>query len=168
MRYEKGVTLVISLIILAIMTLLGIATIRQITAEERLTSNMYDRNLALQATEAALKEIETLVESEKPTPAAGANCAKIGKINVCGITTASTNARWLDTAFTGWENASTVGSGSLAITPKYFVEYLGNTFSCRPGDSSDPYNCRRYRITAQTDGGTGRATVMLQSIYATE
>lgn len=165
---ERGVALIISLIILVIMTLLGMAAIRLVTSEERMATNTYDRNLAFQATEATLKNIEALIEAEQPTPAAGAACSKITSIMVCGLATNTATPRWLDDNFASWENAGAIGSGSLAITPKYFVEYLGNTFPCRPGDSSDPVNCKRYRITAQTDGGTGRATVMLQSVYATE
>lgn len=133
-----------------------------------MATNSYDRNLAFQATEATLKEVESLIETEVPTPAAGAGCAKVGSIMVCGLAAAGSTSRWLDDTFTSWESATTVGSGTLAITPKYFVEYLGNTFACRPGDSSDPINCKRYRVTAQTQGSDGRASVTLQSIYATE
>lgn len=165
---QRGIALVISLIILVIMTLLGMSAIRLITSEERMATNSYDRNLAFQATEATLKEIETLIETEVPTPAAGADCAKIGSIMTCGLAAASATPRWLDEDFDDWEDATAIGSGTLAITPKYFVEYLGNTFACRPGDSSDPNNCKRYRITAQTAGTDGRASVTLQSIYATE
>jgi type IV pilus assembly protein PilX len=165
---QHGVALIISLIILVIMTLLGMAAIRMITSEERMATNAYDRNIAFQATEATLKTIENLIEAEKPTPAAGSDCSLLGSIMTCGAPAATATARWLDTAFTSWKDANTIGTGSLAVTPKYIVEYLGDTFACRPGDSSDPNNCKRYRITAQTAGTAGRSSVMLQSVYATD
>ena len=57
----------------------------------------------------------------------------------------------------------------LAVTPQYFVEYLGNTYACRPGTATDPNDCKRYRITARSSDGTGGKTmVMLQSVYATD
>lgn len=162
----RGFALVVALIILVLMTILGITAIRMITAEEQMASNTYDRSLAFQATESALKAIEVLVESEKPTPSAG--CAVVGSLMACAAPTNNSTPRWLDTTFTSWTNSTAVGTGSLAVTPQYFVEYLGNTFACRPGDASDPNSCKRYRITARTNGSGNRATVMLQSIYATD
>ncbi|WP_294771657.1 PilX N-terminal domain-containing pilus assembly protein [uncultured Rhodoferax sp.] len=163
---EKGVALIISLIILVIMTILGMSAIRLVTSEERMATNTYDRGLAFQATESTLKSIEELIEAEKPTPTSG--CAVAGSIMACSAPAASSTPRWLDSGFTSWQNGTTIGTGTTAITPKYFVEYLGDTFACRPGDSGDPNNCKRYRITAQTAGSAGRATVMLQSVYATD
>jgi type IV pilus assembly protein PilX len=52
--------------------------------------------------------------------------------------------------------------------PQYFIEYLSNTFPCSDGGASDPKNCKHYRITARSNPGTGRASVMLQSVYRTE
>ncbi|ARV17092.1 hypothetical protein AEP_00127 [Curvibacter sp. AEP1-3] len=163
---QSGVTLVISLILLLVMTIFGMTAIRLVNSEERMAANTYDRSLAFQATESTLKAIEDLIESEKPQPTSG--CATVGSLMTCAAPASSSTPRWTDTTFTSWSNATTVGSGTLAITPKYFVEYLGDTYTCRPGDPSDPNNCKRYRITAKVDGGGGRAAVMLQSMYATD
>jgi len=163
---QNGVTLVISLILLLVMTLLGMAAIRLINSEERMAANTYDRSIAFQATESTLKSIEDLIESEKPQPTAG--CAVTGSLMACAPPTPTSTPRWDDSTFTSWRDAAAVGTGSLAVTPKYFVEYLGDTYTCRPGDPSDPNSCKRYRITAKVDGGGGRASVMLQSIYATD
>lgn len=163
---EKGIALIVALIILVLMTILGVSAVRMITAEEKMVTNTYDRSLAFQAVESTLKTVEALVETEKPTPTTG--CAVVGSIMVCATPLASSTPRWLDTAFTSWQNSDVVGSGNLAVTPQYFVEYLGNTFACRPGDASDPNSCKRYRVTARTNSGGSRATVMLQSIYATD
>jgi type IV pilus assembly protein PilX len=163
---QSGVALIISLVLLVIMTLLGTVAIRLITSEERMTANSYDRSLAFQSTEAALKTIELLVEAEKPTPTSGA-CSVIGSLQVCPPPAANSTPRWLDGATT-WRASDSVGAGNLAVTPEYFVEYLGDVFPCRPGDAGDPVNCKRYRITARTGGGNGRANVTLQSVYATD
>jgi type IV pilus assembly protein PilX len=162
----KGIALIVALIILVLMTILSISAVRMITAEEKMATNSYDRSLAFQAVESALKTVEALVETEKPEPTTG--CAVVGSIMVCATPLSNSTPRWLDTTFTSWQNSDVVGSGNLAVTPQYFVEYLGNTFACRPGDASDPNSCKRYRVTARTDGTGGRATVMLQSIYATD
>ena len=57
------------------MTLLGLAVIRSITQEERMAGQNYSRSLSFQATESALRTVEELIETKKPTPAAGAACA---------------------------------------------------------------------------------------------
>jgi type IV pilus assembly protein PilX len=166
---QRGIALITSLILLVVMTLLGLAVIRSITQEERMAGQNYSRSLAFQATESALRTVEELIETKKPTPAAGAACAALNGLMSCGAPLATDIPRWNDTAFASWEALPAVGSGTLAVTPQYFVEYLGNTFACRPGNATDPNDCKRYRITARSSDGTGGKTmVMLQSVYATD
>ncbi|NQW94498.1 MAG: pilus assembly protein [Polaromonas sp.] len=164
---QKGAALVISLILLVIMTLLGIAGIRGITQQERMANHSFDRSLAFQATEAALRTVEGLVEANKPAPAAGAGCSSVSGLMSCSAPAATDSPRWLDVSFTSWTALASVGTGSLAVTPEYFVELLGLDFEC-PGDPSRT-DCKRYRITARShDGSSTRSSVMLQSIYATD
>lgn len=161
---QKGAALIISLILLVIMTLLGLAGIRGITQQERMANHSFDRSLAFQATEAALRDVEQLVETNKPEPTAG--CSVVTNLMSCPPPAATDTPRWLDDTFTSWQALSAVGTGDLAVTPQYFVEYLGKNFECQPGGSTD---CKRYRITARShDGSSARASVMLQSIYATD
>ncbi|WP_031327456.1 PilX N-terminal domain-containing pilus assembly protein, partial [Xanthomonas phaseoli] len=60
---QKGVSLVVVLILLLIMTLLGLAVLRSTVLEERMSANLVDRNLSFQAAEAALREGEALAAS---------------------------------------------------------------------------------------------------------
>lgn len=161
---QQGVALVISLILLVIMTLVGLAGLRTVTLEEKMTANTYDRSLSFQSTESALREAEAIVAATVPTPVAGTTCAG----GVCGAPAVTDTPRWEDTAFTGWQNASTVVSGSISITPQYIIEYMGGTYPCTPGDSKDTLDCKRYRITARSNAGDDRAVIILQSMYGTE
>lgn len=163
---EKGVALVIALILLVIMTMLGLSAMRTVTLEEKMTGHTYDRSISFQATETALRQAEALVgsASPKPTPASGTGCTT----GICGLAVATAKDRWEDAAFTGWANATPVTSGSITLTPQYIIEYLGNTFPCRPEDLTAQLDCKRYRITARSNAGDDRAVVMLQSTYATE
>ena len=147
-----------------------------------MAGNGYDRQLALQAAEVALRIGEGVAETQSKLappnsgfPAysdADDNCPT-GAINNCtsGLCPAPDKdcaPRWEAASFTGWANAS-VSLGTLAGTaPQYFVEFLGGTFPCHPGSTPDPMNCKRYRVTARSNPGTGRAAVVLQSIYATD
>ncbi|MBV5322224.1 MAG: hypothetical protein JZU60_00150 [Ilumatobacteraceae bacterium] len=167
---QKGAALIVSLILLIIMTLIGLAGIRGITQQERMANHSFDRSLAFQSTEATLREIESLVEAKKPKPAPGSGCAVVDGLMSCETPANDATPRWDDTAFTSWTNATVVGSGTHAVTPQYFVEYLGDQFECAPGIgiASGEY-CWRYRITARSNDGDGsRSYVMLQSTYATE
>lgn len=165
---QKGAALIISLILLVIMSLLGVAGIRGITQQERMATQSYDRNIAFQATEAALRDVENLVETNKPTPTSG--CSLVSSLMSCAPPAATDTPRWLDDDFESWTALDAVGSGSLAVTPEYFVEYLGGNFECSPGEgTATGVTCKRYRITARSNDGSGsRSHVMLQSIYATD
>lgn len=167
---QHGAALVVSLIILVIMTMLGLAAIRGVTQQERMAGNSQSRNISFQATEKTLRDIEEVLGNTSPriTQTIG-TCAVTSTLMTCGTPNASSTPRWHDSGFTDWTAwPSAVGSGVLAITPQYFVEYMGNTFSCNPNDAAAATNCFRYRITARSgDGTSGRAFVVLQSVYAT-
>jgi len=182
---QRGAALVISLILLLIMTLLGLAGIRGVTQQERMANHSFDRSLAFQSTEAALSNIEQTIESKTPTKPepSGSACGLVAGLMLCPTPTAGSTPRWLDDTFTSWQALSAVGTGSLAVSPEYFIEYMGGNFECstlapddedlNPSDPAQPSlsdkTCKRYRITARSNDGDGsRSYVMLQSIYATD
>jgi len=160
---QQGIALVVALILLVVMTLLGLGAMRSVTLEEKMAANTFDRSVSFQAAEAVLREAESkLTGPTPPMPAAGSACVA----GICGAPPASDPPRWLDNSFAGWQAGAAVVSGSVTVTPQYFIEYLGNTFYCRPADPSSAATCKRYRVTARSNAGTDRAAVMLQSIYA--
>jgi type IV pilus assembly protein PilX len=167
---QSGVALIISLILLVLMTLVGLAGIRMISKEERMVGQVYDRSLALQAAESALREAEIKIEDAgRPAPAVNTACALSGapaQVKVCGDLVAASVPRWISTSFTDWTPASPVGSSTLIITPEYFVEYLGGNFSCSLLNVAAS-TCKRYRVSVRAKAGSDRASVVLQSIYAT-
>ena len=57
-RRQRGMVLVVSLIILVVITLLAISAMRVTTLEERMAGNTRDRQLAFQAAEYALREAQ--------------------------------------------------------------------------------------------------------------
>jgi type IV pilus assembly protein PilX len=175
MKKQKGAALIVSLVLLTLVALLGVAGVQTIGLEEKMAGHSFDRNLAFQAAEAALREAEQYVETNKPTasytdaddtcPTSAINNCATG---LCPPPDKDCVSRWLPAAgFTQWQNAS-VSVPALAGTPQYFIEYLGNTFPCSDGGASDPKNCKLYRITARSNPGAGRASVMVQSVYGTE
>jgi type IV pilus assembly protein PilX len=180
---QTGAALIVALVLLVIVTLLGLAGLRNVTLEEKMAGAAYDRSIAFQAAEAALRVGEAAAETQSklappnqgfPTYTdANSNCPTAANNTCTGGLCATPDKdcvpRWSDPSFAGWTNVPAEVS-TLAGTPQYFVEYLGGNFPCTDGGSSDPKNCKRYRITARSDPnlGDGRAAVVLQSIYATD
>jgi type IV pilus assembly protein PilX len=178
-RLQRGATLIIVLILLLVMTLLGVASMRGVLLEERMSSNMLDRSYAFQAAEIALREGEA-VAADRPIPTTP-GCDD-GLCSRPDPAVASDNARWLAPGF--W----TPGSGTYAdsqhdfdsevedvmVPAQYIVELIDERLpsegDCTTSiDVSPDATCRgseaRYRITARSQAA-GRAEVILQSIYA--
>ena len=181
---ERGVVLLVALVMLLLVTVLGLASVRMLTLEERMAANSFDRNLAFQAAESALREGEALAELQLQA-ANGPNAGIPSLAMVCnnlnngacagGLCSPPhgdcTAARWEDSAFAGWRNASAASSPLAAGRPQFFVEHLGSTFPCDPQNPTQGPTCARYRITARSHdpasaAAKGRANVVLQSIYA--
>lgn len=162
---QRGVALVIVLILLLVMTLLGLASMRGTLLEERMSGNLFDRSLAFQAAEAALRQGEALAVTKPVFPTAGCDAA-----GLCAqpAPAAGLLDRWLDPVFNGWVNA-TVSLGATAGTPQYFIEDMGlapNWPGCnRELDVSPNCMSRRFRVTARSVAA-GRAQVILQSNVA--
>lgn len=168
-RHQHGISLVVTLILLLMMTLLGLAVLRNTTLEERMSANMLDRTYQFQAAESALRQAEALIAAGSIT-APGSGCSA----GVCATPTAGASDRWLDDSFGGWVGSDGTGNHDDAITTQYFIEYMGDggygpecTTSKSTASSTDP-NCSmlRYRVTARSQG-EGRAAVILQSNYLT-
>ncbi|MCL6713999.1 PilX N-terminal domain-containing pilus assembly protein [Pseudoxanthomonas sp. z9] len=163
---QRGVSLLIVLILLLIMTLLGLAAMRGTLLEERMTANMLDRSLAFQAAEAALREGETIAgaaATRAAVPSAG--CSN----GICSLPDASQTDRWLTEGFNGWRDGAT-DVGELGVTPEFFIEYMGDAPTWPGCDLVDESNrsplCLRprYRITARSEAAD-RATVLLQTNF---
>ncbi len=183
-RKERGVALIVSLIILVVVTLIGLSGIQIASQEERMTSNAYDRSLGFQGAEAALRVGEEVAKAESAKvppndgfpsngayadtdsscPSPGSTCAS----GLCQQPDKDCTARWLDEGFTGWADVSDITLSSAADTPQYIVEYLGDNFPCDINNPGSFDSCKRYRITARSSANEDRANVILQSIFATE
>lgn len=165
-RKQRGVSLVVVMILLLVMTLLGLAVMRGTLLEERMSANLYDRGMSFQAAEAALREGEALAllpATRAAVPAAGCNSG------ICSLPDANATDRWLDPDFAGWQPADT-DMGDLVTPAEFIVEYMGDAPSWPGCDRVDETNrsplCMRprYRITARSEAAD-RASVLMQTNY---
>lgn len=174
---QRGAILVVALIFLLVMTMLILASIRGTVVQERMAANLYDRSLAFQAAEAALREGERYVLETPPKPT-GAGCNSSGN---CSRPDAADAPVWQDEDY--WDEAHdaddghdhSIEVGDLPVPPKFLVELLAADMPevnlCETTSIDPDAPCYagpeglRYRITARS-GEAGRAVVVLQSVYA--
>ena len=163
--HQHGAALMVVLMLLLIMSLLGIASLRSTLMEERMSAGMYDRSLSFQAAEAALREAEAIAQGAPTFPTTAGTCSS----GLCSALTQSgdgTEDRWKNTAFSAWQDGSSVGSATAA--PQYIIEFMGEAPNWAGCDRETPVHPRclspRYRITARNTA-SGRAQVVLQSSY---
>ena len=164
-RPAPGMSLVVSLVLLLLVTLIALASTRGVLLETRMSTGTQDRNLAFQAAEAALRGAETQALTAT-VPAAGSGC----NAGLCSTPAATDKPRWLDSAFTGWAAAPTVPVSGDAVTPETITEYMGDDAANWQGCESElprQPNCRtaRYRITSRSTAD-GRATAIVQGDFA--
>lgn len=137
---QQGVTLIVAMIFLAILALLGVTVAQTTQLEERMAGNTRDRDLAFQATEAAL------------TWASKQNMATLsaGPIN----TTAADDAVFWNAY--PWAGANQLTSSQITVNglaayPQLVVEQRGTA--------------PRYRVTARGVGTSANTVVILQAEY---
>jgi type IV pilus assembly protein PilX len=170
-RKQRGAVLVVALIFLVVMTLLILASIRGTVMQERMASNLYDRSLAFQAAEAALREGERFVLATPPKPA-GVGCDASGN---CNKPAPAATPVWQVEANWTKAHSAAIDVGTLPVKPKFLVELLADDMPevnlCASTAIDPDAPCYggpeglRYRITARS-GEAGRAVVILQSVYA--
>jgi type IV pilus assembly protein PilX len=175
-RKQRGAVLIVALIFLLVMTMLILASVRGTVMQERMAGNLYDRSLAFQAAETALRAGETFVELNAPKPT-GTACES----GTCGKPDPDAEPVWKDAD--NWEDAHSaedghdhaIQVGDLPVPPQFLVELLADDMPevniCESTAIDPDAPCfagpqgLRYRITARS-GESGRAVVVLQSIYA--
>jgi len=170
----RGAALVVALILLMVMSLLSLSSMHTTSTQERMSANIYDRSLAFQAAETALREGEAaaLAWSEGNNPpivdalASDNTCLQTScnQDGLCQIPDPDCSTPRWDSPLQGWKDIEAMEG--LSGTPQYIVEALSITAPCDPAEPTSNLNCKRFRVTARSTAD-GRASVTLQSIYAT-
>jgi type IV pilus assembly protein PilX len=163
---QRGVVLVISLLMLLVLTMIGLAATRGTTIEQRMTANQNDQEVAFEAAEAALRAGESELAGAA-TPNFAGNTAGAYTLSTMG-TTNWTNIDWnpSGTAVTGY----TAGiQPTPIVNPSYFIVYDSSGGGQTSGTSlnpSQPLSTNAlYYIYARGVGLTGNTAVVLKSAY---
>jgi type IV pilus assembly protein PilX len=167
---QRGVALVISLIILVSLTMLGLTSIQRTTTDLAMAGNQRETGLMFQAAEVGLSSAETFVVNS-PTNA-DFNNAGLGLITVPDNNPAyngpdyyrpnwGTSSQQASTALDAWEQ------------PRYMIEYLGDrTQNPLAGVNIGSYGTQQsgdivsiYRSTARGVGLTVNSFRYVQSYF---
>jgi|JI10StandDraft_1071094.scaffolds.fasta_scaffold232892_2 type IV pilus assembly protein PilX len=179
---SRGFTLLAILVMMVVLALLALAGVTSSVVQERMAGNVRDRNVALQAAEAALRDAEQDVLANLDA-AAGFVDACTGGLCLPPSMVASgaqSAPKWKsidwDTqaraygSVTGATALKGPNNDALATQPRYFIEMLP-TLPPDPGESAcqgcnvAPSHARAYRITVRATGVRDSTVVMLQSVY---
>jgi type IV pilus assembly protein PilX len=160
---QRGITLIMGLMFLVVLTILGLAAMRGTILEERMAGNARDRDLALQAAEAAIRVAEQ--ELSNPTLPVFA----LGTAYTPRLANGTHTDYWQNThnwaaqsTELGWEPEGTSGA------PRYVIEELGitagggGTSGLGIGTLSDE---GVYRVTARGMGSNPNTVVILQAVF---
>lgn len=171
MRYgshnQSGVVLIVSLIMLLLLTIIGVAGVQSTSLEEKMAGNKRDRNLAFQSAEAALRageaRIETLWNGGNGSIQAFCTGTAGQFSTVPGCNNAPPDP---ETATTWTDNTKSIthntGSSAVGTQPRYFITYVA---AYNPGPPVTPIS---FTVTARGTGGQDTTEVILQSHFGGE
>jgi type IV pilus assembly protein PilX len=160
-RFERGASLLVALVFLVVMAMLSVTLANVTTLEERMASGTRDRNLALQAAEAALRDAEVrLANPAFRATAFPAFVATRANDSAYWQTCFSTSAVPCNVTYQPTQLMPTFGPGAVATQPRYIVERKPNVGATEI-----------YRVTARGFGGmtngagTPETVVVLQAEF---
>ncbi|MHA6204274.1 pilus assembly PilX family protein [Dyella soli] len=148
---QDGVALAVALILLIVITLVGFAAVRGTIMQQKMASNMYDRQIAFQSAEAAIRAATARIASNPGDIArncqAGGVVCPANPFNDPNLDTTKIISVTSGTG-TGQFTASAVSTGQ----PQYVIENMGNWY--------DPNTSTGYNQTANAHnyGAQGTST----------
>ncbi|WP_417536845.1 pilus assembly PilX family protein [Methylophaga sp.] len=187
---EKGVALLMSLVILLVLSLLATSSMQNSVMQERMSNSSREGLITLEAAEAALREVEDGLEGLTTLSNFGDDD---GDGNAAGwywtgyAPAVLSEGTWSD------EDKVLTASSVDGLEPKYFIEYLGRVFvlpssmagdrtvrnlnfegagdtsggggAAGPGDAEISIEAESMRIVVMAVGPSGQSRRIIESYY---
>jgi type IV pilus assembly protein PilX len=154
-RQQKGFILIMTLVMLVMITVLGIAQISINSTQTQVATNTTDSEISFEKAEGALNEaINQMLAGTY------SNSNFIANSNGLYLFNQNATPTWQTV---NWDSSSAVissFSGSTNLQTKYIIEQLPSVTST---GNNMKKNTRVYRITGRAVGQTGSSSVLLQS-----
>jgi type IV pilus assembly protein PilX len=167
---QRGAVLVISLILLLVMTVLGLAAMQVTRMEERMAGNYRDVNIAFQGAEAGLRDAENriLAMVARPETCAAAPCAvpSVWERSVLPDNLRNQDGAWWTTNAEEYgANGGTPEITQTTAVPRVLIEDAGFVPDSLTVGHAPPEGRNFYRITSRSTGATDNAQAVLESTY---
>ena len=166
MMKQTGATLAITLILLFLVTLLGISSLQVTHLEEKMSSNLQDKELSFNAAESALSAGEAWIISQTTIPYEQSSCTSFPCVHseYQNVDFSTQTSSWWTTNSATYSNTLT----NINTPPRYIIEFL--TFvpdTPEVGNSTQKSKgVYYYQVTARGTGSSDNAVTILQSTVA--
>lgn len=167
-RHQKGMTLIVGLVLLVMLMAISVIGFRNTTLSERMTGNVVDRNVSFQSAESAGKEALQVIETLGFATANVGHYAYPSKPLADGGSTTfwtqgagdATATCSTTTPFSWTSCAASVATkySNNAANAQYVIELLSDV-------TAGGNQTTTYRVTSRSTGGSGNADVVLQVMY---
>lgn len=181
-KAQRGAVLAVSLLILLVMTIIGVASMSSTTLQERMANNNNQRQIAFQAAEAALRAGETFLVAnigsvtdlatnfDATAPVAGLYSERAPVVGMASYPLPSATNIFDDTGWLAAGNAIELSSfTTLSRPPRFIIEYMGRADRPPTGYGGKKQDTRQYafQITAigWGEGAVPTARYVLQSSF---
>lgn len=154
-RNEAGFALIVSMIILAALTILVVSSMRSTTLSEKMSGSYMDRTLAQQAAEQAMRQAEGKLVTDGEKCVAGCTI-KNGAVSTAGVVAATS----LPTAWSDTDATTITTATEQKTTAKYIVSLLDDTLFLPAGKTG----CKAYSIMGRGTGVDTNSVVVLQTV----
>ena len=166
---QKGVVLIVSMVMLLLLTLIGVTGSQVTSLEERMAGNVRDQNIAFQAAEATLLAAEQYILATDSGPATYSELPDPGPIPSTGKNGLLGQA----IAEPNFFSAATWTGSNSATTPVNFGADFRNKLNVAIADpryiikkiDSLPGPINVFRITARAVGQNPGTQIILQEVF---
>lgn len=162
---QRGAALVVGLIVLAMLTLMGLAAYMVATQEERMSGNTRDRIRAFEAAEASLRDCESLLGGFGTLPKFDGSQAGMHEAVAVDQKQVYQTIDWRN----GSVRVIPTAIPDVAVQPRCIVERIGELeVRDLTGARSGPQEVTIetiYRVTAMGYGTNSSTTVNLQTMF---
>jgi type IV pilus assembly protein PilX len=176
---ERGFSLITILVMMVVLVSLALAGMNSSIVQERMAGNARDRNLALQAAEAALRDAEADIEANLTINSAFVAACTGGlclppSMNAVGATSQPLwqTLDWGTSAGKSRAYGSVTGATALpgvSAAPRYIVELLPvlppQTGQSANLGSAEEAGSQAFRVSVRATGQRASTVVILQSTY---
>ncbi|MBA2491387.1 MAG: pilus assembly protein PilZ [Gammaproteobacteria bacterium] len=164
---QSGAVLVVSLIMLLVMTIIGIAAMRTTVLQEKMAGNVGDLNRAFEASEAALRQgerwVNDLVARPDTTTSCAAPCEVVWDKVDATLNPIEATSTWDSDNVRAY--AGTIPA--VAALPEYYIEhdeFLKDNLNV--GTANDNVGRDLYRMTARGVGSAATTQAIVRTAYA--